>query len=66
MQVMNLQFTHSELMMLEDNSLQYLRTTLESLSLVNAKLNEVSKEEVEFSSIFFRLLYYYSESTWEF
>lgn len=42
MQVQNLQFTHSELMMLEDNSLHPIRTTLQSLSIVNAKLNEVS------------------------
>lgn len=39
--IRHLQFSHSHLQMLKDNSLKNLRATLESLSIVNGKLLQV-------------------------
>lgn len=43
--IRNLKFSNTQLTMLKDNSLQYLRTTLETLAITSSKLNQVSKEE---------------------
>ncbi|KAG4072974.1 hypothetical protein HA402_006654 [Bradysia odoriphaga] len=42
--IKHLQFSHSHLQMLKDNSLKNLRETLESLSIVNGKLLQVPKK----------------------
>lgn len=39
--IRHLQFSHSHLQILKDNSLKNLRETLESLSIVNGKLTQV-------------------------
>lgn len=39
--IRNLQFSNTQLSMLKDNSLQYLRLTLESLSITHSKLTQV-------------------------
>lgn len=40
--IRNLKFSNTQLSMLKDNSLQYLRTMLETLAITNSKLNQVS------------------------
>lgn len=40
--IRNLKISNTMLNMLKDNCLQYLRTTLETLSITNSKLNQVS------------------------
>lgn len=40
--IRNLKISNTRLTMLKDNCLQYLRTTLETLSITNSKLNQVS------------------------
>lgn len=42
-QIRHLQFSHSHLQMLKDNSLENLRATLESLSIVNGRLSQVKR-----------------------
>lgn len=42
--IRNLKFSNTQLTMLKDNSLQYLRTTLETLAITSSKLNQVSKK----------------------
>lgn len=40
--IRNLKFSNTQLTMLKDNSLQYLRSTLETLAITSSKLNQVS------------------------
>lgn len=40
--IRNLKFSNTQLSTLKDNSLQYLRTMLETLAITNSKLNQVS------------------------
>lgn len=51
--IRHLQFSHSHLQMLKDNSLKNLRATLESLSIVNGKLLQVRYSHI--FSLFFVL-----------
>ena len=45
--IRHLQFSHSNLQQLKDNSLQNLRSNLESLSIVNGKLTQVSRAFID-------------------
>lgn len=57
--IRNLKFSNTQLSMLKDNSLQYLRTMLETLAITNSKLNQVSfNRRISHERYFFLLKIY--------
>lgn len=50
LQIKHLQFSNSNLQMLKDNSLNNLKDSLESLSIVHGKLTNVSKQQSDYQS----------------